>query len=238
MSTQTSFWFEDDEPRDLARWGIAAAIVLGTHAALIAGYLYWKHAHPNDIGADAPVVNIDFDPVEDMADANQRDVAPSQEEMIEQKQTPPDVEKQPDQPKIEQPPPPDVNAAVPMPVEKPPEKVEEPKPPAPKTAARVKGGAPRVDTSWETGLVRHLQQFKRYPSEAQARSEEGVVVLAFSVDRVGHVLSRHIVQSSGHPDLDAEVMSLVDRAQPLPAFPPTMTQAQLDLTVPIRFSLR
>jgi hypothetical protein len=34
------------------------------------------------------------------------------------------------------------------------------------------------------------------------------------------------------------VLTMIDRAQPLPAFPASMTQAQQDFTVPIRFSLR
>jgi protein TonB len=33
-------------------------------------------------------------------------------------------------------------------------------------------------------------------------------------------------------------MAMIARAEPLPAFPPKMTEARLDLTVPIRFSLR
>jgi protein TonB len=33
-------------------------------------------------------------------------------------------------------------------------------------------------------------------------------------------------------------MAMIERAQPLPAFPPSMTQTKLDLTIPIRFSLR
>jgi len=86
-------------------------------------------------------------------------------------------------------------------------------------------------------LVRHLQQFKRYPSAAQARDEQGIVLLGFSVDRSGRVLTHRIVRSSGYSDLDAEVMAMIERAQPLPAFPASMTQAQLDLTVPIRFAL-
>ena len=64
------------------------------------------------------------------------------------------------------------------------------------------------------------------------------MLLGFSVDRSGRVLTRRVVQSSGHPDLDQEVMEMVMRAQPLPAFPPSMTQSELDLTVPIRLSLR
>ena len=87
-------------------------------------------------------------------------------------------------------------------------------------------------------LVKHLQQFKRYPSGRRTRGEEGVVLLSFSVDRNGHVLSRQIVHSSGYPDLDDEVMAMIERAQPLPPFPASMTEPKLDLTVPIRFSLR
>lgn len=121
---------------------------------------------------------------------------------------------------------------------KPPEKVEEARPPAPITAQRVKGGAPRVEPSWQSTLVRRLQQFKRYPREAQSHSEEGVVLLRFSIDRNGHVLAHSIARSSGYSDLDEEVMAMIMRAEPLPAFPTSMPQPQLDLTVPIRFSLR
>jgi protein TonB len=103
--------------------------------------------------------------------------------------------------------------------------------------ARIKGGAPRVEPSWQTSLIKHLQQYKRYPSDAQSRGEEGVVQLSFSVDRSGHVLSRQVVRSSGYPELDAEVMAMIERAQPLPPFPAAMPQPKLDLTVPIRFSL-
>ena len=53
------------------------------------------------------------------------------------------------------------------------------------------------------------------------------------------VLTRmEALRSSGHPDLDNEVMAMIVRAEPLPPFPATMTQDRVDLTVPIRFSLR
>src|SRR5262249_5229308 len=129
-------------------------------------------------------------------------------------------------------------AAGAPPDEPPPQPIEERKPPTPAVPARVKGGALRVEPSWQTALVRHLQQYKRYPSDAQSRGEEGVVQLSFTVDRTGHVLSREIVRSSGHRQLDSEVMSMIERAQPLPPFPASMPQTKLDLTVPIRFSLQ
>jgi TonB family protein len=90
---------------------------------------------------------------------------------------------------------------------------------------------------WETSVIGHVQRYKRYPSEALARKEEGVVLLSFSLDRNGHVLARRIARSSGYADLDEEAMDMIVRADPLPAFPATMPQATLNLTVPIRFSV-
>jgi protein TonB len=218
MTALAQAWFEDNDPRDVRRWVIAAAVVVAIHMAAIAAYLYVHQ--PDDIGDESSVVSVELSPVD--SDIDQPEVAPV-----------PDVQ----QKQIEQPPP-DVSPAVVAPPEqKPVEKIEQ-QPPAPAMPARVKSGAPRVESSWQTGLVRHLQQYKRYPSDAQSRGEEGVVLLSFSVDRTGHVLAHQIVRSSGHPELDAEVMSMIVRAEPLPPFPPTMTEPSLDLTVPIRFSLQ
>jgi protein TonB len=235
MTTLALPWFEDEDPRDLRRWAMAAAIVVAIHIAAFASYAY-LHL-PDEIGDDTSAVSVDLEPIDSTDTANQQDIAPAPEEMIEQKTTP-QPETPPDQPAVEQPPPPDTTADVALPETKPPEPIEEKQPPAPRTTAQVKGGAPRVLPSWQTGLIRHLQQYKRYPSDAQSRGEEGVVLLSFSVDRDGHVLAHRIVRSSGHPELDEEVMSMIERAEPLPPFPPTMTDAKLDLTVPIRFSLR
>jgi protein TonB len=86
-------------------------------------------------------------------------------------------------------------------------------------------------------VTRRLEQFKRYPARSRDHGDEGVVMLSFVVDRTGHVLSHQIVQGSGHPDLDAEASAMIERAQPLPSFPASMPEDQLDLTVPVRFSL-
>ena len=62
-----------------------------------------------------------------------------------------------------------------------------------------------------------------------------IVQVAFTVDRSGHVLSHEIEKSSGRPDLDAEASAMIERAQPLPPFPASMTQSEINLTVPISF---
>jgi len=203
-------WFEDEDPRDILRWSIAAAVVVGVHAVAIAFFLFW-HQPEQELGDDTPIVSIEL--------------------------TAPEIDQQ-EQAKIDEPTPPkETSADAVLPQEKPPEKIEQTNP-APRTTVRTEASAPHIDPSWQSLLLKHLQQFKSYPSGARARDEQGVTLLAFTIDRAGHVLARHIVTSSGHADLDAEVLALVERAQPMPAFPASMTEAQLDLTVPIRFSLR
>ncbi|MGD0024173.1 MAG: energy transducer TonB [Xanthobacteraceae bacterium] len=189
---------------------MAAGIVVCAHAALIAGYLLW-HQPDEAIGDNTPVISIDL-------------IAPEIDQV--------------EQAKVEEPTPPkETSDDAVLPEEKPPEKVQQTSP-APRTTVHADASAPRIDPSWQSLLLKHLQQFKNYPNQARERNEQGVVLLAFSIDRNGHVLSRHIVSGSGHADLDDEVMAMIERAQPLPAFPPSMTQAQLSLTVPIRFALR
>ena len=265
MSALTLPWFEDEDPRDLRRWAIAAAIVLGVHLGGIGLYAYLHQ--PEEIGDDTSPIAIELTPSDDTID--QPEIAPapeSQPKMVEQPPPPPadtseavmepqEPPLQPvDQPEVaaipesqptpvEQAPllPPDASQAVAKPQEPTPPRptpVQQTRPPSPAVPPRVKGGAPRIAPSWQTELVRRLQQAKRYPSEARSRREEGVVTLNFRVNRDGRVLAHEIVQSSGHPELDNEVISMIERAQPLPPFPPSMPEDQLNLTVPIRFSLR
>ncbi len=69
--------------------------------------------------------------------------------MVEAEPLPePQKEKPREEMKVEQPPD-EAPSLVPIPVVKPPEKVENSPPPAPQTAQQVKGGAPRIEASWE-----------------------------------------------------------------------------------------
>ena len=92
-----------------------------------------------------------------------------------------------------------------------------------------------ITKRWQHLVSARLQQQKRYPTSAEGKRETGTVMLRFQINRDGTVLSRNIIRSSGVAALDQEVLAMLQRAQPMPAFFPGMTQSQMTLTVPVEF---
>ena len=92
--------------------------------------------------------------------------------------------------------------------------------------------------SWQGRLVAWLARYKRYPRVAQEQHQQGTAYLRFAIDRQGRVLSFQLVRSTGFSLLDDEVQALIQRAQPLPAPPPEIPGNQIQLEVPVEFSLR
>ena len=122
-------------------------------------------------------------------------------------------------------------------------------PPAPRTSAAPKAerqavtmsGAPAgataaVRADYGRLLNAHLQRFKQYPAAAQAAGQRGAATVIFTVSRSGQVLSKRLAGTSGFPSLDAEALATLSRAQPLPSFPPEMTESSRSFDVRIRFN--
>jgi protein TonB len=103
--------------------------------------------------------------------------------------------------------------------------------PAPGANERASDALP----SWRSELMARLEQSKRYPPDGNG--DQGTAMLAFSLDRGGHVHGARIARSSGSAALDRETLALLRRAEPLPAPPPELGRAQVALTVPIHYSL-
>lgn len=95
-----------------------------------------------------------------------------------------------------------------------------------------------AEANWQGLLLAHLGKFKRYPKSAQRRNLEGTPLLRVRMDRAGRVLSFALERTSGHESLDKEVLALIERAEPLPALPPEMTQATIEIVVPVDFNLK
>ena len=154
MTVLALSWLEDQSPRDLVRWAAAAAIVFGIHGGAIGYFL--SQSIPDGIGDDSDVVTVELAPIDSTPDAVARDVAPAPETMIESKPVAaPQVQQKTEETKVEAPPDQSL-AIVPEPVIKPPEMAEEARPPAPHTAEQVKGGAPRIEPSWQTLSLIHI----------------------------------------------------------------------------------
>jgi protein TonB len=92
--------------------------------------------------------------------------------------------------------------------------------------------------AWQRQIMGLLERNRRYPPGAQSRRQQGVVQVSFSLDRQGRVVESRLVRSSGVAALDEEAIALVRRAQPFPALPREVPGERVDLSVPVRFSLR
>jgi protein TonB len=233
------------------RWGACFALALCFHAAGAAA-LMARWSDSSDLLASAPVIMIELAAVPVAPDITPNEIPPGP------RQT--EAQPEPDQPKpiekTEAPAAPQAELQV-TPPPKPPEKLKEKKPkqkhaslasaPSPaehkaeRTAAPMPGASARDSDAlpnWKSQLVARLERYKRYPSEAQSRGENGVAQLAFSIDRSGGVHNARIVHSSGSSLLDRETLALVERAQPMPPPPADIPGAQITVVVPIRYNMR
>lgn len=104
---------------------------------------------------------------------------------------------------------------------------------ADRAAAPAEGMASSMSpASWRGALMAHLNRHKRFPQGGG----QGVAIVAFSINRSGSVTSARLIRSSGDGALDAEAVSLIRRASPVPAPPPNVGGPSISLSVPIRFN--
>lgn len=78
---------------------------------------------------------------------------------------------------------------------------------------------------------------KDYPGEVKKEKQEGVVVVAFSINRQGKILSSSIRKSSGYALLDKAALATLQRASPFPPMPKSIKQDTLKIAVPIDYTL-
>jgi protein TonB len=83
-------------------------------------------------------------------------------------------------------------------------------------------------------VAKRLQRNKVNPRSTQT----GTVLLGFTLDQRGEILSRTIIQSSGSKLLDDAAMASLDRAAPFPPLPGEVSRGSIELQVPFRFVTR
>ena len=226
--------------RDVLRWSTCVAVVLAAHGLAVA-LLLAARAPIAPITPVPAAIMIDLAPAPAVEPPKPRPPEPQPHTVPE----PPRPTPAP-HPAVVLPPPKSrvVHHAPPPTVEPPPTPAVEPPPQiatapnAPPAPAAVVPPAPSVSPRYEGLVMAQLARNKRYPTDARMRHQEGVATLRFTIGRDGRLLGFKLEAGSGHASLDREVLAMVERAAPFPAFPPEMPQAQLELVMPVRFSLR
>jgi protein TonB len=226
---------------ELRVWAASAIVVIGLHAAGAAALFTWHD--PVSFGVPSDAIVIDLAPYSPPSETVE-DIAPGPQQQEEAPPPPPKQEKVEEKidEKVDVPPSPAPAVAAlppPEPVNpKPPEPAPAPVAPAPATTAPPRAHASKAEVdSWLGHIVTQLERNKSYPPAAREHGEKGVVELAFSIDRDGHVLASRIVKSSGYAALDQETIATVRRAQPFPVPPTGLDGDKFDFTVPVKFNI-
>ncbi len=112
-------------------------------------------------------------------------------------------------------------------------------PEAPRSVAPAQGtgaSAQRVRVTWQKELIAHLDKHKRYPVERSQQTAE--IVISFTLDRMGHVLSTSIVKGSGDQAFDEAALAMVRKSDPVPQPPPVVADEGLNFTLPVIFRVK
>ncbi|TVQ52304.1 MAG: energy transducer TonB, partial [Rhodobacteraceae bacterium] len=106
---------------------------------------------------------------------------------------------------------------------------------------REGASAPAADPSAKAAYVARLRAWiaarQQYPRQARARRQEGEGVVRFRIDATGRLLSAELRRSAGAAALDAEMLALLRRAEPMPPIPPALGLAYLELDLPVSFMI-
>lgn len=96
------------------------------------------------------------------------------------------------------------------------------------------GGDATLYNAYLGSIRTHVERFKVRPRKVV----RGEVVVKFSIDREGAVVSREVQTSSGSEELDLAALSAIDKAAPFPRFPDGLGRNQIDLSIPFQFVTR
>jgi protein TonB len=90
------------------------------------------------------------------------------------------------------------------------------------------------------GTIRELiDRRKEYPYQARRQEQEGIVEVRFVVSRSGRLSGEPVLEKKcRYPRLNAAALEAVRNAQPYPAFPPEIPDAEIPFLIAVTFSLK
>jgi protein TonB len=93
----------------------------------------------------------------------------------------------------------------------------------------------RQRASWNALLSAHFEKHKRNPLLQKFKNAKVVVNVTF--DRLGHVISSSIAESSGDAAYDQAALDMLRRSDPVPQPPPVIADEGLSFRLPVVFRL-
>ena len=87
-------------------------------------------------------------------------------------------------------------------------------------------------------IQQKLTENIRYPEEAQSYGWEGTVKLNLLILNDGTLALASVKDSSGYDIFDQDAVEIAKRIAPYDAFPPDSNLHELELTIPIVYSLQ
>lgn len=106
--------------------------------------------------------------------------------------------------------------------------------------AMTAGGEAKANdiSAWQKNVVSTIATKQVYPRAAMSQELEGRARVQVTIDRNGNITGYDIVESTGHELLDAEVVRLKDRINPLPKPPAGLSDASLSFVLPLSWVLQ
>jgi protein TonB len=102
------------------------------------------------------------------------------------------------------------------------------------TVAVNKGQLQSLKASWGNKIRKLIQ--RRGPGKKGPAGRAGSTVVALTVTRAGQLAAVSVLESSGHPALDAAAVAAVKSAGPFPRAPAELTDSRYNFALPIDFS--
>ena len=111
--------------------------------------------------------------------------------------------------------------------------VSKPKPAKPRIV-----GNPQLEHQYQNSIRQRIEQKKTYPRRAKKRNVQGIVQVAFSINKSGVISKLRIIKSSGSKILDKAALQSVRSVGRFPAIPAGIRKASIDYVIPISYRLR
>ncbi len=90
---------------------------------------------------------------------------------------------------------------------------------------------------YEQAVAQWLERYREYPLAAKRRRWEGTAIVRLQLTADGSLLAAQLVRHTGHSVLDQAALGMVERAAPFPRLPDHLNGGQIEILVPIQFSL-